>query len=458
MAKNILFRADSSSTIGTGHIMRDLVLASKYKGSNTVFAVQNLEGNINYKIVEAGYKIEVLQSNSIDELNRLIEKYNIDLIVIDYYGIDDQYEKELKIKNSTLKIMVIDDTYEKHYCDILINHNISGDKNRYKNLVPKECELRCGREYTLLRDEFIEEKNIKRDKIYDIFIAMGGADTANLNIPILKALPKNLTVAVITTIANRHLEELKEYIQDKKNIKLFINSNQVAKLINQSKFAIITPSVTVNEVYFMGIDFLAIKTADNQEDMYSYLLKNGYMVMKELDSQRLKDIVDIKLNVELINFTNLSLEEKKMILEWRNHKDIRKWMYNREIIGLDEHLNYIDSLTSKKDRLYFMVKYRGEVIGVIDFTNIDYINKRTDFGIYAEPNSRGFGKILMSTIIYYAFYNFKMDRLIAEVFTENFKAISLYKKFNFREIDTKVVDGRDMIVMELKNETFPKLY
>jgi len=452
MIKNILFRADSSSTIGTGHIMRDLVLASKYKDTNIIFTVQNLEGNINHKIEEAGYKIEVLQSTNIAELNRLIKKYNIDLIVIDHYEIDYIYEKELKIKTPKLKILSFDDTYEKHYCDILINHNISGDKNRYKNLVPKECELRCGAKYTLLRDEFIEEKKIKRDKIYDIFIAMGGADTANLNILILEALPLNIQIAVITTVANRHLEELKEYIKNKKNIKLFINSNEVAKLINQSKFAIITPSVTVHEVYFMGIDFLAIKTADNQEDMYSYLLKNRYMVRGELDNKRLKDIVDIKLNVELINFINLSLEEKKMILEWRNHKDIRKWMHNRNIIGLDEHLSYIDTLASKKDRLYFMVKYIGEVIGVIDFTNIDYINSNTDFGIYSKPNSRGFGKILMSTIIYYAFYNLKIDRLIAEFFTENSKAISLYKKFNFRQIDTKVVDGRDMVVMELKNE------
>jgi len=32
--KNILFRADSSSTIGIGHIMRDLVLATQYPKSN----------------------------------------------------------------------------------------------------------------------------------------------------------------------------------------------------------------------------------------------------------------------------------------------------------------------------------------------------------------------------------------------------------------------------------------
>ncbi len=55
---NILFRADSSSTIGTGHIMRDLVLAKKYPNDNIIFVTQNLEGNINYKIEEEGYKLE----------------------------------------------------------------------------------------------------------------------------------------------------------------------------------------------------------------------------------------------------------------------------------------------------------------------------------------------------------------------------------------------------------------
>mgnify|MGYP007083003438 CR=1 FL=1 len=47
---NILVRADSSSIIGTGHIMRDLVLAKQYKVGNIIFAVRELEGSINYKI------------------------------------------------------------------------------------------------------------------------------------------------------------------------------------------------------------------------------------------------------------------------------------------------------------------------------------------------------------------------------------------------------------------------
>ena len=52
--KTILFRADSSSAIGTGHIMRDLVLATQYPESKVIFATQDLEGNLNSKILESG--------------------------------------------------------------------------------------------------------------------------------------------------------------------------------------------------------------------------------------------------------------------------------------------------------------------------------------------------------------------------------------------------------------------
>lgn len=296
MNKNILFRADSSSTIGTGHIMRDLVLASKYKDANIIFSVQNLEGNINYKIIEFNYKLEILNGNSIDELDSLIKKLDIDLLVIDHYDIDYTFEKELKTKNLKLKILSLDDTYEKHYCDILLNHNISASRDRYKDLVPSFCELRCGSDYTLLREEFYQEKKIKRDKIYDILIAMGGADTANLNIPILKTISQDLKVALITTVANANLEELKEYIQDKNNIRLFINSNEVAKIINQSRLAIITPSVIVNEVYFMDVDFVAIKTADNQDDMAEFLFDNNFVCLEKFNAKemtsKLKDIIN----------------------------------------------------------------------------------------------------------------------------------------------------------------------
>ena len=292
MSRNILFRADSSSTIGTGHIMRDLVLASKYKDANIIFAVQELEGNINHKIAEAGYKIETLRSNGINEVDKLIKKYSIDMIVIDHYNIDFKYEKQLKTQNSKLKILSFDDTYEKHYCDILLNHNIYADETRYKKLVPRDCEIRCGSNYTLIRDEFYEEKKIKREKIYDIFIAMGGADTQNLNIKLLEFLPKYFKIAIVTTTANKNLDALNAYVKSKESIDLYINFSQIAKLMNESKFAIVTPSVILNEIFYMKLPFLAIKTAENQEEMIKYLINNNYKTINNIQNleQILKEV------------------------------------------------------------------------------------------------------------------------------------------------------------------------
>ena len=297
---NILVRADSSSYIGTGHIMRDLVLAKQYKNENIIFATQNLVGNINHKIEEENYKIELLKSNGFEELNKLVKKFEIDMIVIDSYDIDYNFEKKLKEDNSSLKIFVLDDTYEKHFCDILLNHNIYADKKKYQNRVPKNCELRCGAKYTLLRDEFLEAKKSKKrvkKKNKTIFFGLGGADHKNLNIKILKVVEKfkkSLKVNLVTTTANKHLEELKGYCKDKKWINLQINSNEVAKLISKSDFAIVTPSVTANEIFYLDLPMITIKTAKNQKEMYKYLKKQGYSSMKKFDKRLLEKSI-IKL-------------------------------------------------------------------------------------------------------------------------------------------------------------------
>jgi UDP-2,4-diacetamido-2,4,6-trideoxy-beta-L-altropyranose hydrolase len=277
---NILIRADSSSQIGLGHIMRCLVLATQYPEDTVQFACQNLAGNILDKIP---YNVHILNSNSSEELIALINTLKIDMVIFDHYDINADDEKRIK-EQTSVRIMSLDDTYKPHHCDILLNHNISAAADRYIGLVPSHCELRCGNTYTLIRDEFKKEKNVSREKTYDLFIAMGGADTTNLSTKILSTLNPALNICVITTTANAHLSELLAYTLECDSIEVHVNSNEVAKLLNQSALAIITPSVMVHEVLFMNIPFVALKTADNQNDLFEYLKHHGYNAIEEWTS------------------------------------------------------------------------------------------------------------------------------------------------------------------------------
>lgn len=260
--------------------MRDVVFAAQQSEDTVRFACQNLSGNI---IDQIPYPVHLLTSNDPDELIALIQEYTIDMVVFDHYGIDAVYEK--KVKDACgVTILSFDDTYEVHYCDILLNHNISADATRYNGLVPLYCVLHCGADYTLIRNEFKTEKEIHREKCYDLFIAMGGTDPTNATMKILSSTSDDLRVCVVTTSGNPHLSELKIFAQTKKNITLEIDSTRIARLLHQSHLAIITPSVMVHEVLFMEVPFIAVQTAINQQDMFEYLKKEGYSVLKEWDA------------------------------------------------------------------------------------------------------------------------------------------------------------------------------
>lgn len=154
-------------------------------------------------------------------------------------------------------------------------------------------------------------------------------------------------------------------------------------------------------------------------------------------------------NPELINFIDLTFEQKKMILDWRNHPKIRKWMYNQNEISLEEHLSFIENLKIYKEKLYFLVKNDEKYIGVIDF--VDITSESLHMGIYTNPNLYGQGSVLLNEIIKYSFENLKVNEIFSEVFELNTKALELYKKFGFEEILKKEINENNIIKLILRN-------
>ncbi len=295
--KKILFRCDSSSNIGLGHIKRCLVLAKRLKeydkNLKILFATQNLHGNINQEILKSGFSIYSIRDNSVEMLDYFVKGLQINLLIIDSYDIDYVYEEQLKIKNPTLKMLSFDDTIKPHKSDMVLNHGVQSQEKEYKKLLPKKTKLFCGSEYTLLRDEFLETKKTKVSR-NSVAIILGGNDVLNLSSKIadlLLEINKKYKITVITTSVNPNIKELKE----NKNIELLVDINNMASVIAIKSLVITASGGTLFEVLALKKKFINIEVASNQKVVDKFLKNKGIKTTikaKDLTKEVLKTKID----------------------------------------------------------------------------------------------------------------------------------------------------------------------
>ena len=322
--KNILFRCDSSSILGLGHVKRCLLLAKrlrdKKKNLKILFSTLDLDGNINSEILKNGFSIYSLRDNSIEDLDYFVKGLSIDLLVIDSYEIDENFEESLKIKNPNLKILSFDDMVKPHKADIVLNHGVQAKKSAYKELVPENCKLLCGSKYTLLRDEFFEKYNVKVQK-NSVAIILGGNDIFNLSSKIadlLFEISENYKITVITTGVNPNLKELKQ----NQKIKLLVDISNIAEVLSSNELIITASGGTLFEVMALKKEFINIEVALNQQVVTKYLEKKGVKTTLKLEEITLKNLK------KKIDYVNKDSVHKKLNLEFFRDKLIKKILKN----------------------------------------------------------------------------------------------------------------------------------
>ncbi len=277
MSINVMFRADSSSIIGTGHIMRCLTLADslKEKGVEISFISIKEKGNLIQLIEEKGYKVYKLPIKS-DEKKTLDilknQKSTIDWLIIDHYNIDTFWET--KFNKFVKKIMVIDDlANRKHNCELLLDQNYYLKKNRYKGLISNKCKQLIGPDFALIKKEFLKlRKKLepRTGKVKQILVFMGGADFTNETSKILKAIKllnnPGIKFNIVIGPANQYYNKLKKEIAKISNAVCFYNINNMAELMFNADLCIGACGSTTWERLIMGIPSIVIIIADNQKE------------------------------------------------------------------------------------------------------------------------------------------------------------------------------------------------
>ena len=154
------------------------------------------------------------------------------------------------------------------------------------------------------------------------------------------------------------------------------------------------------------------------------------------------------------NFVVLSDEQKIMILSWRNHPNIRKWMFNSDEIALDSHLSFIKGLENREDCYYWLIFYQGIPVGVYNVIECDHQSCQGEPGYYLAPeyDGTGIGLDLQRSNGRLFFDILGFERLVAHVQYGNTNAYQMARFCGTQEDGIVEIKGQKYVAMHIDKD------
>lgn len=295
MVMKVVFRVDSSYTIGNGHVMRCLALATelKAKGHRCSFITRSFYGHINHLVSEAGFDVFALPDIpnlalpksserttedywklDFEQSLAIIKPINPDWLVLDHYSLG--IEWEVSVKPFCRKLLVIEDlTTRKHDCDILLNQNLGAEQATYRDLINQDALLLLGLRFALLRSEFRAPKQIddqRNSQRLNVLINLGGTDPDGLTSELLDSLCTydfRIDIAV-TALVNPHSKSYATIAKQLSGqryafpVSLLPFCSNMQKLYDQMDFAIGAAGSSTWERAARGLPSALVVLAENQ--------------------------------------------------------------------------------------------------------------------------------------------------------------------------------------------------
>jgi len=431
-----------------------------------------------------------------------------------------------------LKILAIDDLADRtHDCEILLDQNFGRKNEDYQPLVPSDCQRLLGTRYTLLRDEFASWRamSLNRRKSVqppnNILVNLGGVDNDNVTLKILQSLntfvqqsTQAFNVTVVMGKTAPHIVRIQDFAKQANfPCHVIVNANNMAELMANADLAIGAAGSTTWERCCLGLPMVLIVLADNQQVIAKALAdKNVVKVvtdMAALDEQLprlLSEIADnykkfSRQSAKLVDgqgakrvahwiefaqkFQHCQLRQAtqadtQMIWQWRNHIDVRRWMFGQDEIALADHEKWYGKQLDHANVHLLIFEVAGEPMGLVNVTqmtidkyqtlqlanthtpnpNASSPNEKTaSWGFYLSPNSakgQGLGFALGVLAIAQIFNTTDIGKITAQVLAYNTASLALHRKLGFSEtgvlkqhfgVGDKVYD---VVEFELKSQDF----
>ena len=335
----VLFRVDASTYIGTGHVIRCLSFAEVLRncGCDVVFVMRSQPGDLCDYIESRGFIVDRLHEPSSLIIPKNTEDYmawlqvgvlkdledfieagkNADIVVVDHYGIDAEWESNVK-SCFNCKIIAIDDLVRKHSAELIIDQTVGRNETEYHKESP-DSKVLAGTEYALINGRFanFHLSAVKREifeEDHKILLTMGGVDSPNATLKVLEALARReILIQTTVLISHRapHFDSVSSFSKLHSNWVTHIPfSEDMASLMLQHTIAIGAPGTTSWERACMGLPAIIVPLADNQQQICENLIKEGAAI--SLSFFEINSLLNEKLDILLKNFDKMRLNTLKL--------------------------------------------------------------------------------------------------------------------------------------------------
>ncbi|OOF45500.1 UDP-4-amino-4,6-dideoxy-N-acetyl-beta-L-altrosamine N-acetyltransferase [Rodentibacter trehalosifermentans] len=134
----------------------------------------------------------------------------------------------------------------------------------------------------------------------------------------------------------------------------------------------------------------------------------------------------------LRELSNTDLEE---ILAIRNHDEIRKYMFNTQLISLEQHKEWFQRYLQDNSKITLLgVDEQANIIGVLNINFLTSDRKIVDWGFYVKPNSpKGSGTKLLILGLEKIFNEYQSRKVFGQSIGFNDKSIQIHKKLGFKQ-------------------------
>ncbi|EOW9457256.1 UDP-2,4-diacetamido-2,4,6-trideoxy-beta-L-altropyranose hydrolase [Vibrio cholerae] len=295
----VVFRVDASQYIGSGHVMRCLVLAEQLQAANwnVKFACLPQPGDLISLIEQKGFSVislsppkqigkprfdgdysAWLQRSEQEDVEDFVKKVSpVEWIIVDHYGIGHLWEQQAKAKLNCY-ILSIDDLDREHESDVILDQNLWPDLHqRYSKC---RAQKLLSPTFALLRPRFRELKNNPPPKVNQVIAFFGGADLTHECRKLLIAanqiskLPFKLKV--VTGRQNSDYEELLGY-QKSGCIEVIQFLDDFELELASSEYAIGASGVSNWERFCLNIPSTIVSVAENQRALSNHLSEQKYV-------------------------------------------------------------------------------------------------------------------------------------------------------------------------------------